>query len=351
MAVGQSSLQSYNSYVAIGRETVFGTYNTATAALPFLASGIVVTQEHKMLEQVETARTYSNGIRMAKVVEGDIEVYAYAESLAFNYLLQHALGGTVTSATATGETAGGAAFTHTYLLGNLDSVLTYTSLCINTRKGDSAAAMCFQYSGVRVNTFGLNAALDDALRCTFGVICKDGTKGSNDVSSVLSTSAHEPLNFVNGRVSVESTFASLTTSSYWHVQGVEFSLENNLKADAESRRIGTDTLDILPAGIANFTLNLTLRFDTVTAYDAMLANSEFACELDFLGTTLATSAIRRGVKLQMPRIRISNAGDPQIGGPDEVLTSQVVCHVLRDIGSAGGFALKALVTNATSSYA
>ena len=102
---------------------------------------------------------------------------------------------------------------------------------------------------------------------TAGLIGKDVTTTTNDLSGNISKTATSTLVFTNGRVSVEGTFAALTSTSFWHVQSVSFGFANSLKADSESRRIGSDTLVVLPQGVASFPLTVTMRFDTTTAYD------------------------------------------------------------------------------------
>lgn len=349
MAVGQGSYEGYASYLAIGRETTFGTYDTATAGLEFLTASMKTMQESKVLEQVERSRTYSKTIRLGKIIEGEIEGYAYARDNAFNYLLQNAMGGTITVATATGETAGGAALTHTYSIGDMQN--SYTSLCINMRKGQSAGGFVYEYNGVRVNEMMFTAEIDEALKFTASVMGKDSTQTSNDVASVLTQNSDEPLNFINGRVSVVAdSLGAATSTSFWHVQSVEFGIQNSLKSEAEARRIGSDTVDIMPVGIATIPLTVTMRFDTTTAYDGMLADTDFAVELEFQASTLSTSVIRRGAKFKFPVCKISDAGDPEVGGPDGILTSQVVFQVLRDTSSAGGYAFQAEVTNDTTNY-
>jgi hypothetical protein len=129
---------------------------------------------------------------------------------------------------------------------------------------------------------------------------------------------------------------------------VEFGIANSLKNDSNARRIGSAVLDVLPVGIASFTLNTTMRFDTLTAYTAMLNNSSLAFELEFLGATLPSSLLREGIKFQFPKVKVNMAGDPEIGGPDELLTSEVELQVLRDDSSATGFACRAIVTNDTA---
>lgn len=349
MAVGQGALTSFNSYLAVGRESTLNTYTTCTSALDFISASIKTMKEVKILEQIETRRSYSKQIPLGKTIEGECEFYAYAEAASFVYFLQNALGGTVTSATTTGETTGAASFEHIVSIGNMDQ--SYTSLCLNHRKGDSSGGMVFQYSGVRVNELMFTAEIDEALKCTASFIAMDSTKTSNDVSGSLTVAQNQPLSFVNGRLSAEGTFASLTSTSFWHVQNVEFGIANNLKSDAASRRIGSDILGVLPVGIANFTLNVTMRFDTTTAYDAMMNNTQYALELEFTGTTLTGSKFTRSLKFQFPKVFVSDAGDPEIGGPDEVLTSQVTFAVLRDDSSNGGYPMRAIVRNLTSSYA
>ena len=65
---------------------------------------------------------------------------------------------------------------------------------------------------------------------------------------------------------------------------------------------------------------------------------------------MSGSAIREGLKINFPLVQINDAGDPEIGGPDEILTSEVVFHVLRDDSSATGYAMQAVLTNNIQNY-
>jgi len=349
MAVGQGVLIGDLSYVALGREITYGTYVTGTAGINVLSASMKTTKETKILEEIQTSRTNSNYIQLGKSIEGEMEFVFSPKNLACNYLLQNAFGGgPVTSATATGETAGGSAFSHVIDIANFSA--TYSSLSMNMRKGEATTGKIFEYSGIRVNELTIKAELDEALLMNVALIAKDSTLSSNDVSSSLSTLNQTPLSFVNGRLSVETSVAALTTTSFWHVQSMEFKVSNNLNSDSNSRRIGSDTLQVLPAGLAAFELKCTLRYDTTTAYDAMLAGTRLAGEFQFQGDTLSTSVIREGIKMQFPFLIVMDAGDPEISGPNEPLTSEVTFAVLRD-PTTSGYAAKATVTNATSSYA
>jgi hypothetical protein len=347
MAVGDSALFSGFSYIGVGRETTFGTYTTCPAGLPFLSASLKTMRENKILEQVSTSRTYAQRMSLSKVVEGEIDFYFQPRLSACAYLLSNAMGSTnATSATATGETAGAgaaSAMDHTFHLGEFNG--SYPSLCLNVRKGPTTTGKVFQYTGVRVDEFMFSAEIDEPLRITASVVCQDSTVAANDIASAVFPNTSTVLSFVDGRISVDGSFASLTSGTFWHVQSCEFGWSNSLKKDNESRRIGSDLLQVLPAGMANFTLNLSIRFDTTTAYDAMLNATQLAAELHFQGPTLPGSSIRQGLKVQFPKVFISDSGDPEIGGPDEILKSEVSFHVLRDDSSATGYAVRSILTS------
>ncbi len=350
MAVGAGVLTGDLSYIAIGREVTYGTYVTATAGINFLSGSMTVKKEVKILEEIQTTRTNSHSIQLGRSVEGAMEAYYSPRNLACNYLLQNAFGGgPVTTATATGDTTGAVSFQHTVAIANFSA--TYSSLSMNMRKGQATDGKIFEYSGIRVADLTLKAAIVDALLMSVSMIAKDATLSANDVSSSLSTESQVPLSFVNGRFSVETTEAGLTSTSYWNVQGFEFKLNNNLNSDASARRIGSDTLQVLPAGLANFELKASIRFDTTTAYDAMLAGTRFAAEFMFEGPTMTGSSLKESIKITMPYVLISDAGDPEISGPNDPLTSEVTFAVLRDGTTTTGYAVKATVINNTSTYA
>ena len=306
-------------------------------------------KEGKILEQIEVGRTYSKRIELGKVVEGDVECYFYPQMTACGYLLTQAMGGALTSATSTGETVGGAAMDHTINIGNLDDQ-TYKSLSFNMRKGHSLTGQIFEYNGLRINELNFTAELDESLKMSASFVGKDASTTTNDLSATIGNTTVSTLVFTNGRVSVEGSIGSLTSTSFWHVQSVNFGVSNNLKSDNESRRIGSDTLVVLPMGIANFPVSVTMRFDTTTAYAAMIAQSKFSMQLHFQGPTMTGSAIREGLKITFPSVYINDAGDPEIGGPDEILTSEVAFHVLKDDTTTTGYAMQAVLTNRVQNY-
>ncbi len=350
MADGQNANVGFSSYLTVGRELTFGTYNTATAGLDFLSSSLKTVKDQKVIEAISSKRTFADRISLSKVVEGEVEFYMGADSDAAQYILQNAFGGgTIATATATGDTVGSGTFEHTYSLNNFDA--TYSSLCLNHRKGDSTNGKIFGYTGSRVNELTLSGEVDDALICKASVVCVDSTVGAADMSSSLTVTGQTPLSFANMRLSIEPTFTSLTASAFWHVQSFEWAVNNSLKSDSDSRRIGSDLLQVLPPGVAQFTFTFSMRFDTLTAYSAMLNETQLSAQLAFQGPTLTGSSLRQQVLVNMPRIFIQDAGDPEVGGPDEILKAEITALVLRDDSTSTGYAVQAKVINKTSSYA
>jgi len=354
MAVGDGVLISGLGYLAIGRETATGTYNTATAQLDFISASLKTTQEVKVLEEINRRRGMSKSIAMSKSIGGDIEFYFYPESTACGFILQNAMGGSITSATITGETAGAAAnsaIVHTFSLESIQDQ-SFPAMCINQRFGNSTGGKVFNYSGLRTNTISFSAEIDDALKCTINMIGFNSTNTGTDVESVLSlTSTASPLSFVQGRVSSEAVFASLTSSSFWHVQTMEFTLENSLKGDTESRRLGSDVLGVLPSGVATGNLTIGLRFDTTQAFDSMIAHSTLAFEFEFEGSLTMTGSIARpGILFRFPKCKITSAPEPEVSGPDNELTTEISVVILHDDSSNTGNQMEAILTNQVTGY-
>lgn len=350
--VGDTELLGGLSYIAVGRETTLGTYSTATALLPCLSAGLMTTKDNKVVEQIERSRTYSQRTPQMKKIAGDLSFYVQPQLDAFGFILQNAFIGTVTSATATGETTGAgaaSAMDHTFNVG--DVYQSYPSLCFNVRKGPSVGGKVFQYHGIRVNELNFQAEINEALKCTANLVGLDSTQASNDVATTTMQTSTSLLSFIDGRVSVENSFGSMTSSSFWHVQSAEWGWSNGIKSDNASGRIGSDILTVLPPGMVAPTLRMKMRFNTTTAYDAMLNSSRLAVQLDFQGPTMTGSSIRQKLRFNFPYVRVHNAGDPAIGGPNEILSSDVEFHVLRQDDTTAGYAFQAVLTNQKASFA
>lgn len=348
MSVGDSALLNSQSYLGIGQETALGAFNTLLAGLDFRSHSLKTQKDSKILEQVERIRTATKRIHLSKVTGGNIDWYFRPMETADCYLIKNAFGGAVIStSTVTGETTGGGGLDHVITLGYFN--LTYSSLCINARWGASSTGKIKQFHGMRVDELTISAQIDEPLMCSVSMVGVDSTVVSSDVESQFTATSNPILSFVSGRLSIEGTFASLTTSSFWHIQNVSFKVKNNIKSGPEARRIGSDIPVVLPPGMQSYELSCQIRFNTTTAYDAMIAATEYGGELEFLGATISGSVAPQGLLIEFQKLIIKDAPFPEISGPDGVLTSQVTFDVLRD-ESATGYAVRATITNNITSF-
>lgn len=337
MAVGENALIGGQGYLAIGRETALGTYTTCTSAADFLSFKMETTKDRKILEQVTLKRFQSKSISLGENTEGDVEFYFNPGNVGMLYILGNAFGGSVTTAAVSAAVS----FTHDFQVGYMNN--THTSLCMNVRYGSSATGKVFEYSGVRTKEFSFKAEMDDALKFSASFVAMKQTCTTNSVDSALTLTATNPLSFVSGRFSVDGSFSSLTSSTFWHVQSMEYKQTNNLKADNDCRRIGSDLLQTIAVGQASGELTCEIRFDTTTALAGMLAGTQYAAEFEFTGETLTGSSVTSMLTIAFPKVYIKAASQPEIGGPDEVLKSTVVFDVMRDDSSAGGYAVNCVV--------
>jgi hypothetical protein len=76
----------------------------------------------------------------------------------------------------------------------------------------------------------------------------------------------------------------------------------------------------------------------------MMNATKLAGEFEFIGTTISGSSVTRGLLLEFQKLYVKDAGDPEVGSADEILTANVVFDVLRDC-SASGYACRATITN------
>ena len=92
MPLGAGGILSGLSYMALGRETTTGTYNTCTAQLDFISSSVKTTQEVKVLEQIERKRAMSKSISLSRSIGGDVEFYFFPDVTSCAWILQNGIG-------------------------------------------------------------------------------------------------------------------------------------------------------------------------------------------------------------------------------------------------------------------
>jgi len=114
--------------------------------------------------------------------------------------------------------------------------------------------------------------------------------------------------------------------------------------------IGSDVISVLPAGRIEVGLNVSMRFDTTTAWDALVASpgTKLVADLEFVGVTLPSSDQKEYLSIRLPNIYVSEGGDPELSGPDEILKNEISFTVLAD--SISGYPIQVKWQNATENY-
>lgn len=318
MAVGSDVRTVLPSYVAVGKETSWGTYASATTAIEFISCSFKTEIESQKLDSIGLNRGFTKRVQLNKMVQGSLEMNLH--TVESTPLIANALGGAIS--TTAGSTG---AYLHSISAGNMDTGLS--SLSFNVRKG---ASHVFRYSGGRVNVMKISAEVGDVVKASFDFIFKDSTQLSDDISASLSVTSVLPMTFVNGvfRYAANETAANTTTAQEC-IQGFELEVNNNLSADAESRCLGTNLLAVLPPTRREVNLTITQRWDTTTTYERFIQATQGAVELYFRGNDSLTSDYFHEITIRLPKV-FQNSSDPTLEGSDSIIQSEITYDVLVD---------------------
>ena len=318
MPVGSDVRTVLPSYVAVGKETTWGTYASATTALEFISCSFKTEIESQKLDSIGLNRGFTKRVQLNKSVAGSLEMNLH--TVESTPLIANAMGGVVT--TTPGSTG---AYLHSISAGNMDTGLS--SLSFNVRKGASHA---FHYTGGRVNVMKISAEAGDLVKASFDMIFKDSTQLSDDIAASLSITSILPMTFVNGTFRYAATEALAGTSTAEEcIQGFELEVNNNLAADAESRCLGSNLLGVLPPTRREVNLTITQRWDTTTTYQRFLQATQGAVELYFRGNDSLTSDFFHEITIRLPKV-FQNSSDPTLEGSDSIIQSEITYDVLVD---------------------
>lgn len=338
MAVGDLAKIAALSYVAFGKETTWGTYNSATTAAEFLSCSFRTDVETKKLDQIGWNRGFSHRVTLGKMVGGTLEQYLHpVESVL---LIANALGGHIVSTSQT------AASIHSITTGNFDTVPSI-GLSFNVRKGETHT---WRYSGGRCNVMKLSGNVGEPIMASFEFIFKDATQVSDDISAALQISGVAPFTFVNGvfRYANSETVVNTTTAEE-PIQSFELTVNNNLKSESEARQLGTSLLGVLPPTRREVEFKITNRFDTTTTWLRFIQATQGSVELKFVGQAISAE-YNNEMTIRLPKV-FNVAGDPEIGGAEEILTTEIPFDVLlNDAGTTTGRDIGVTIKNAVTAY-
>jgi len=339
MAVGDEAKPIVQSYVALSKETTFGTYASATTAVETLSLSFKETIVSEKLDAISTNRGFSKRVQLDKEVAGSLEQHFHPEQSVL--LLAAGLGGGISSNSLT------SAADHTLTSGNFDT--DAASLSFNVRKGPDASGI-FRYTGGRINNLKIAGNVSELIVMSADFMFKDATNQSDDVSSILSVTSVSPFTYVNGVYRYADTAANAaTTTAEEAIMGFELNINNNLKSDADARELGSRVVSQLPATRREVTFKITQRYDTTTSFDRYRQATQGAVELKFTGETI-TAEYNYEATISLPKVFL-NTNDPELSGPGDILKSDIEFDVLVDNpNTSTGKDVVITVRNGTSAY-
>lgn len=340
MTIGQNAELGVNSYVAFWKETTFGTFPatgaTGASTMEPLTIGFKTEIVNQKLDAISRNRGFTKRVQLDKNVAGNVEQFLHPEESILP--LAVALGGGITSASVSG------AYSHSLTAGNFDT--SPASISFQVRKG---ATHHWQYTGGRVNNCVITAAVGEPVRITYDFIFKDSTQTGSDISGDLSISSVLPFTYVQGSYRYAATEASMTSTAVEQITGFELSINNNLKSDASARALGSNVIQVLPPTRREIEFKITQRFDTLTAWNRFIDNTQGSIELFFEGQSVSASE-NYTCQIRLPKVNV-NTPDPEITGPNEILTPEITFDVLVDnAATSTGRDIGFTFINGTASY-
>lgn len=320
MAVGDGAESSVRSYVAVGRETTFGTYTAPSRAIEALSCGFMTNVEFETIDSLGLGnRSPHKRVTKDKKVAGGLEAYVHPQESVL--LMANAMGGGIVSTLLTTG-----AYTHSLSAGNFNT--DAASLCFNVRKGSTHT---FRYSGGRINQLKISASINEVVKASYDFIFKDSTiTTSDDLSASLSISAVLPFTYVDGNFQYSSTEALAdTTTAREPIQAFELTLSNGLVSDAAARGLGSNVLQVLPATRRSVEFKITQRFDTATAYNRFIQATQGAVLLKFRSQSIGSTNQFYEMTIAMPKVYVDSA-DVEIKDTGSILQAEIPFSVVSD---------------------
>ena len=335
MAVGSGASLGFDVLLGFADETTWGTKVTATSFMEFRSESLKKNIEEEVLESLGTGRSMARRVQKQVTVEGSIMYDLHpVDGIA---LLKHAMMGSVTSALV--GTA--AAYMHTFTTGDL-STITQKGISFEVKpQGDTTTA--FYFTGCRVNSMKMSAAINEPIKCELEFVGKDGTTGAF-ATTTAAYSEVPPFLFQDGTFAVGGTTENIIS--------FELTLENNLQSDESARSLGDTTLTNLPPGRRKIMLSITQRFDTTTAWDRFIAGSATTIRLRFdTGQTIGSDSGGTTYSMQIDLNKIYyNQAVPEISDAG-ILTHEVEISAISDTVTSAGTDMIITVANSVTSYA
>jgi hypothetical protein len=336
MAQGDSARAVVQSYVTIGREASFGTYQSVTtsmAAIEALSCSFKTDIVSQKIPSLSTNRGPHRRVQLDKNVQGTLEQNLHPIESVLP--MAAALGGGISTASGSGTS-----YIHTMISGNFDQSIS--SVCFNLKKAGSGQT--WRYLGGRVNSMKMTANVGEPVKMSYDFVFKDSTALTEDLSGILTMTSVLPLTYVEGVYKY--------SGGAQYIQGFELTVNNNLKSDKDARGLGSRTLNVLPATNRDVEFKIMQRIDTTTAYDTFINATNAAVNIKFTSQNLisASASSNYYVEIDLPKVYY-NSPDAELKGPGDILTAEIPFDVVVDNpNTTTGYDVKVTVKNNVASY-
>lgn len=345
MSVGNGyPFLGYGSVVGVAPEGTFGTFVTATAFIEFNSESFKREREEKILESINTTRSFKKRLIGNETVSGTVEADLNIASDGICYIIKQAMGGTVSSATI----GAAGAYVHTFNVGDMQlnastaTVADKPSLSFQVQKGNyvTGTSNIWCFSGCRVNQLTIKGEIGSPVTWSAEII----GQGSSVTTTIPAATFSDilPINFTGVTI---NTGVTITAVSAEYFTAFEFTLNNNL--DGDVRVLGSRNIVQLPPLRREVKLKLTQRFDTTTAYSRYIENTLTAIEINMTAEqTIGAISTTYGCTIKMPA-GYYNSNMPEIGGADVITYDVDVTGLYK---ADPGYDVQILIRNATTGY-
>lgn len=339
MGVGDNALMGYASYMGVAQLTgsAYGTHVTATAYFEFNSEAFKRNIERKYLESMNTTRNFRTAILLNETVEGSLECPLNVAADGNVFLLNHVMGGTVTSS----QIAATVAYKHIVVEGDM-SEPTSACLSFTIRKGGDDDKK-WQYDGMRVNTLTLKGEIGSEVIMSAELVGQTASI-TTDTNTAAFTNVL-PMDYTNVTVLTGDTTTTFSATTY---TGFELTINNNLISDTNARSLGSRTLAVLPPSRREVSLKLTQRFDTISAHNLGMTTTAkaFKILIDTGVTIGAAGSSTYSMHVILPRCHYA-ANQPEIGDFG-IITHELEMTAIQD--TTASYAIQMQIHNATTTY-
>ena len=255
-------------------ETVYGTPVAVTRFYEFTNESLKFTQDRIESSALRSGTRLQRSDRWVlgkRSVAGSVEMEMQTKSMGLWF--KHALGNCVTAQPSAGPDP--TVFTHTFTVGDYPVGLT-----VQVGRTDvTGVTRAFTYHGCKINEWGITAAVDEIVKCSFGLVGED-----EDTITTLATATYPAssalFTFINGSFTVGGTALP--------VKSCEISGKNAL--DEGRYFLGSGLRkEPLENGFREITGKIAPEFSDLTAYNRFVTGTEAALVMTFEGAIISTT--------------------------------------------------------------